>query len=138
MIKIVSLFLSLSLTIPTWASCPNPVIKLEKGQEAPCLGYLFSPEKERELYKKNEERKITLKQLRVQDDLIKVYKKDIKSLEKINDKQKEKITLWKKTAEKTTKELVESEEGRGTRDWIFFALGVVATGFSAYVLDKVR
>lgn len=132
------LILQAFLVTSLQAECPKAVTKLKSGQKAPCTGYLFSPEKEQELYKQKEELKITLKQLQIQKDLTELHKKNSDTILDVVEKEQKKTEIWRKAAEDSTSKLIKSEEGRGKRDLIFLILGVIVTGTAAYTLDKVK
>ena len=126
------------LLLPARAECQKPVTKLERGANAPCDGYLFSPKKEKEVAQLNENNKLTLEKLSIYEDLVSHYKKDNKLVEEIVTKERAKTELWRKAAEDSTKQLIESEGKRGKRDWLFFILGIFVTGAAAYTLDKIE
>lgn len=72
MLKIITIIMTSSSL--AWANCPKPVTHLEQGSIVPCEGYLFSPEKEQEVYYKLER---------------------IKTLEEINQLQEERFNHTK-------------------------------------------
>lgn len=110
-----------------FADCPQPVTLLEKDSPAPCKGYLFSPSKELEVRVINEDNKILKKTVENKDKQIKLLSTDINDVEAIVSKEREKSELWRGRAEDSTKKLIESESGRGTRDLLMVIGGVLLT-----------
>lgn len=133
--RIISLVLSMALTTPVWA-CEQNVKYLEKGQEAPCNGYLFSPKKELELRLLDTQYKYTLEELKLKDNQILLYKqKSEYSFRQIRLEQ-EKSELWRDLAEKNTLTLVSLQEDRGKRDWLFFVGGILATVGAGWAIGQ--
>ncbi len=56
-IKINLVFLLIAPNV-TFAQCDKPVTHVKEGEIVPCTGYLFTPEKEKEIYHKLEDAKI--------------------------------------------------------------------------------
>jgi hypothetical protein len=103
------------------------VTVLNKAEKAPCRGYLFSPEKEKEVYIKIEENKLLKKEIELKDLKIEFFLTDVKDVEAISKREAEKAELWRVRAEDSTKKLVESESKRGMRDILFLILGIGLT-----------
>lgn len=135
---LVTVLIATLLPLNSFAKCTQPATKLVKGQKSPCTGVLFSPEKEKQIRVDKEKNKITLEQLGIQNNIIKIYRKDSKEIESIIDKESQKAELWRNAAEESTQKLIKSESGRGKRDWLFFVLGILTTGVAAYGLSKVK
>lgn len=135
--KIISIILGASLTASAFAQCP-PVTPLEKGDKAPCSGYLFTPEKELELRIKNEEYKILIEQVKLYLQQNEVYKKELQTSEAIIAKEREKAELWRAAAEKSTEKYLKVEEGRTVRDWTFLVSGIVLTVAAGYAVGAAN
>lgn len=133
--KLLAVLLSLSLTTKAFSEC-KPVTPLNKGDVAPCTGYLFTPEKELELRIKNEEYKILLEQSKLYLQQKELYQSQIADLEKIATKEREKSELWRNAAETTTEKYVKLEESRTTRDWVFLVSGVGLTVLSGWAIGQ--
>lgn len=120
-------------------ACPQPVTPLKKGEQAPCTGFLFSPEKELELRIRNEEYKLLLEQSNLYLQQKELFVKELATTEKIAEKEREKAEIWRKLAEESSLKYIESEEDRGFRDWLFLIAGVgltVAAGYAVGAASK--
>lgn len=137
--KIVSGILSLVMfSTPTLSlACEKNVYRLVKDQAAPCDGYLFSPQKELELRLLDTEHKFTLKELELYKNSTELYRTREGISDTILKKEQEKSELWRNAAEKSTLQLVALEEKRVSRDWVFFAGGILATVAAGYALGQV-
>ena len=139
--QILITFLTITLMLPSqvYGDCVKPATVMTKGQIAPCAGILLSKEKEKEIRQDKEKHKLTLEQLGVRNQMIEIYKKDINDVESIVSKERKKAEIWRQRAEKSTEKLIESESGRGRRDWMFYLLGaltVVGAGFAVGAASK--
>ena len=119
--------ISLLISTEVFAGCPKPVTPLQQGEAAPCEGFLFSPEKEREIRGVNEEYKLLLEQTKLYLEQKELYKKELDESEKIIEKEQEKSEKWRDAAEKATEKYTAQEESRGTRDLLFLIGGVLLT-----------
>lgn len=133
--QIISIVLGVSLSTSAFGDC-KPVTPLEKGEPAPCMGYLFTPEKELELRIKNEEYKLLMEQTKLYIQQNELYKKELETTEVIVNKERQKAELWRTTAESATEKYVKLEEGRTTRDWVFLVSGVVLTVASGWAIGQ--
>lgn len=122
------LFSNLSFADDT--TCKDAVVFLKKGEPAPCTGYHFSPEAEKNaskafddakyykelsdlLHSKNE---LYLKQINILDQRLMLYVKSTNELaEEVTRKRNE--DFWQKT--------------------IYFGLGVAVTGLSVYATKEL-
>lgn len=136
--RLLCVILALNLAVPvTWAAeCPKPVTQLQEGQAAPCKGSLFSPEKEQEVRIKVEEHKLMEKEIKLKDLTITRLYDDMEKGDEIINLEREKAELWRHRAEDSTQKLIEANDGRGKRDWLFFALGILATGVAGYAIGQ--
>lgn len=136
--KLLVLILSSCLVLPTpaYANCQQNVKVLHKGEEAPCRGFLFSPEKELEVRIAIQDKELQKQEIEIKDKKIKLLLKDLSTVESIIDKEREKSELWRIRAEESTKKLIESEEGRGKRDFWFVVLGVALTVGAGYAVGQ--
>ena len=128
--KLLTLILVFSMTqagTVLAAECTKNVQHLKAGEKAPCTGFLFSPKKEEELRKDNEELKLLRTETQLKDKKIKLISSEITDLEYILDKEKQKGKLWQEQAITSTEQLIKAESGRGTRDALFIGLGVLLT-----------
>lgn len=119
-------------------ACPKPVTFLRNGEVASCDGYLFSPEKERELRLLNEDYKLVTEELVLKDKMITNYKTQAENAEFIAAKEAEKAELWRNKAEDSTKKFITKEEGRGRRDWLFLVSGVILTVAAGWALGQAH
>jgi hypothetical protein len=136
--KLAVLILSLSLAIPTpvYAKCEKQVKLLNVGDKAPCRGFLFSPEKELDIRIVIQESELQDKEIEYKDKKIKLLLKDLTVVDSIIDKERQKSELWRIRAEESTLKLVESEQGRGKRDFWFVVLGVALTVGAGYAVGQ--
>lgn len=127
--RLLAVMLSLSLVVPinSYAKCDNEVTLLNRGDIAPCRGFLFSPEKEQEVYIIKEDYKLLEKKLEFKDKTIKLLQKDVLDVETIVGKEQEKSELWRNLAEKNTLLLIKENKNRGKRDFWMIILGVALT-----------
>lgn len=118
-------------------TCAQPVFHLLPNQAAPCEGYLFSPEKEKELRLMNEDYTFVKQELDLREKQVDKLQQSVTLLEQVNEKEQEKSELWRAKAEDSTKKYMESEDGRGRRDLIFLLGGVVLTCAAAWAVGQV-
>jgi len=97
--RLLTLISSIILSLNVNASCQQPVKYLEQGSQAPCSGYLFSPEKEAELRLMSENEVLKDKKMKLLEDQIILS-------ESIIVKERERSELWRNAAEESTKKLV--------------------------------
>ncbi len=120
------------------AECKNPVTALEQGAQAPCRGYLFTPEKEKELRLLNEDYKLLKDEVDYKNNKIKLLGENLRLSDDILQKERERTELWRVTAEKSTLQLVKANEGQGRRDLWMILLGVGITVGAGYALGQVN
>lgn len=120
------------------AECPKPVTALEQGAQAPCTGFLFTKEKEKEVRLMAEDYKLLQEELEYKNKKIELTLKDLRLSDDIIQKEREKGELWRLTAEKSTLELVKSNEGQGKRDIWMILLGIGLTVGAGYALGQVK
>lgn len=114
----------------TFANCDKPVTKLDKGQEAPCSGYIFSPDKELEVRTEVEENKLLKKEVELKDKKIERLEKLTFESDKIIELEQNKTELWKTKAEDTTKKLIEANNSNITKDVVLVLTGIGITAGS--------
>lgn len=131
MSKILKIFLItlVSISLPTTSFGNNEVLYLEKGSPAPFQGFLFPKEKAEELRKMNIEfdaiKNINLsleKSVKLQQDNIELSNNKNKILLDQNDN--------------LAKSLFEARQVTSLEKFLYFGLGVVLTGVTAYGLQK--
>lgn len=120
-------YLLILLLIPSIALAQ--VKHLNKNDKAPFSGYLFSPDKEAEVRKTNEDYKTLVlvdqnnqKLFKLKDDQIGIM-----------DKQ---ITLWRTQSQDLSKQLVERENSSFWKQTLFFGLGAIVTTAIVYGVNK--
>lgn len=134
--KIISIVIGASLTTSAFADC-QPVTPVNAGETAPCTGYIFTPEKERELRIMKEDYKALLEESKIWIQQNDMYKKEIEVTDQIVIKEQQKAELWRAAAETATEKYVKLEESRTTRDWIFLVSGVVLTVAAAWSMGQI-
>ncbi len=120
----------------SFADCVRPVSPITQGEQAPCTGFLFSPQKERELRLLNEEYQMLLEQSKLYIQQRDLYVKELKETDSIVEKERQKAELWRKVAEDTTLKYTEVQDNRGKRDWLFLATGVVLTVAAGWAVGQ--
>lgn len=125
--KLITYFLIL---VSTTCFADPVVVSLDKGQVAPFDGYLFTPEKEKEL--------------RLLDSNVNYYKSLSDSLNTINkvqgdslDKMQERITLRDTQIDNLTKRVNDSDTGFFTKAG-YFIFGAVVTGLIAQSIYRTK
>ena len=136
--KLLHLVLAICIPITTLAECPKPVTLLEQGAQAPCTGFLFSREKEKEVRLIVEDYKLLQEELEIKNKKIELTLKDLRLSDDIIQKEREKTELWRLTAEKSTLELVKLNESQGKRDIWMIILGIGLTVGAGYALGQVK
>lgn len=96
--RLVTLIISALFTINVSANCQQPVKYLEQGTQAPCSGYLFSPEKEAEL-------RLIDQNAVLKDKKMKLLEEQLDLSEKITIKERERAEMWRIAAEESSKKL---------------------------------
>ena len=121
-----------------FAACPSPVSLLQEKDQAPCKGWLFSPEKELEVRTSLEDYKLIQQEIVIKNKMLDNLGFQVKTMEEIYAKESQKTELWRNKAEDSTKKLIDSEDGRGKRDWLFFILGIVTTVAAGWTVKQVN
>lgn len=136
--KLVTLITLLSYLAGEWAfaACSQPVTLLQENTPAPCRGYLFTPEKEHEVFKLKENYKLLNEELGIKDKQLNIYKNNDAVVQEAIKLEQQKSELWRAKAEDSTKKLIESESGRGTRDILFIGLGVLLTIGAGFAIGQ--
>lgn len=136
--KLLSLLLALSLAAPleVRAECSKQVTLLEQGTPAPCKGFLFSPEKEQQVYLLNEKYKLIQQELDLKNQFIDRYKKDSALMDDILEKERQKSELWRTTAVQSTTQLIEVKENQGKRDMWMILTGVALTVLAGWSVGQ--
>lgn len=129
--KLLSLVLAVSLGLPMHAyadtTCPKPVTLLNTGAQAPCKGFLFSPEEEQKMYLLDQNSKLMQQELDAKTKYIDIVNKEITDYQTVVDKEKQQSELWRKAAEDSTQKLVEVQSHTWQRDLLIFGLGILTT-----------
>lgn len=121
--KSLSLFLSIFLYLQySFGDCSKPVQYLTEGKPAPCTGYLFSPEKEKEVRQKVEDHSRLLELAKKQDELITIQDLRLAKQIEINDN----LRKQNQHMENTTM----------TEKLLWFGAGVLLTGSAVYILQR--
>jgi predicted DNA-binding ArsR family transcriptional regulator len=105
----------------SYANCKNSVTFLEKGQEAPCDGFLFTPEKE--------------KDVRYLDLSVNYYKTLTSKQNEVIEIMDKRITNLQEHNNLLSDELNKKEKAVFLQSTLYFVLGIAVTKF-AY--DNVR
>lgn len=128
------IILSFFISSLSFAECLKPVQIVEKGNSATCTGFLFSPDKEREVRTKVTDYELLLQR---QDLLIQqkeLYKELYEKSETQITLEREKTETWKQAATKATNELMSTQNSRMQRDYLFFGAGILTTLLAGYAL----
>ena len=134
--KLLAILLSLSMPLSSFADCIKPVTSLEQGAQAPCKGYLFTPEKELEVRLTVKEAELLKAETEALNLIVDRYKKKDVEFNKIIDLQIDKTELWKTKAEDITLKYVAIEENRTKRDFWMVVLGVALTVGAGYAVGQ--
>jgi len=133
---VLTLIFSLICPVNSLASCTKPVQELQEGQKAPCRGYLFSPTKEQYVRIQVEDNALLKKEIELKDLKVTILYEDMGKSNEIVNKEREKTELWRLRAEDSTKKLIESEDGRGSRDFLMVILGVALTVGAGFAIGQ--
>jgi hypothetical protein len=120
------------------ASCAQPVYHLNPGQPAACEGYLFSPEKEKQLRLLQETSDFIQQEADLKDKEITLYKQKTVDLAAAEKEEAQKAEIWRKSAEDSTQKLVEADKDRSFRDWAFLAAGILLTVGAGYAVGQAH
>lgn len=136
--KIASIMIVLSLLCsPVYATtCPQPVMLLEKGQDAPCKGFFFSPEKEKEVRIKTISYEEIMEMTKLHIQKQEILKEQLLLTTKEAKKERQKAELWRVRAETSTERLIENEDRFWMRDGFFFGSGIAMTVLSAWAVGQ--
>lgn len=136
--KLLCLMLTVCVSSTAFAECIKPVTLLEQGAPAPCSGFLFTKDKEKEVRLIVEDHKLLEQELEIKNKKIELLLKDLSLSDLIIQKEREKSELWRLTAEKSTLELTKTNENQGNRDLWMIILGVGLTVGAGYALGQVK
>ena len=118
--------------------CGQAVSSLNKGQPAPCAGFLFSPDKELEVRTKVQQYDNMQQESDIKDKQIQLYQSNAQIYEEVAKKQQQEVELYRKKAEDSTEKYIAAENSVGLRDALFFGLGVTSILFGAWVVKQVK
>lgn len=138
--KLLSLLLILCIATPleVVAACKQPVTLLEETTPAPCRGFLFSPDKAKEVTNLSEQLEFANETIKMREHQVELLKKDVADVESIIDKERKKSDLWKVTAEDTTMKLIHVNDNQGKRDGLVFAGGFLAAMLAVWAAGQLR
>lgn len=121
---------------PAYGQCPKPVSVLNKGDEAPCKGFLFSPEKESEIRETNMKYRLLMEETKLHIQRSELWKNQAELSDKIAEKEAQKAELWRGKAYEMTEKYMEAEDNRGKRDLFFLIGGVILTVAAGYAVGQ--
>jgi hypothetical protein len=119
------------------ASCPAPVTLLNEGDKAPCFGYLFTKEKEDELYKVNENYKLLTQEDTLKDKKINDLQTEITNLNSSLTLSQQQSQLWQDKSISITDKYTQLEDSRGKRDLMFAGAGILLMLISAIAYGQI-
>jgi hypothetical protein len=124
-----NLVLMTMLLIFNTALACDPVKFVEKGAAAPCTGYLFTPEKEKEVRMQvidlQYEKELSLSK----DRQIELYKKE-------NAILTERYQIWSVEAKALSSDLSKERNSTFWRNTLYFALGMLITTGVTYAVNQ--
>lgn len=118
------------------ANCSSPVSLLEKDAPAPCRGYLFTPEKEKQVRLMNEDYKLLQEELEIKNKQLDLYKLQVTNLAQAADLSEKKSALWQTKAQEAVERTVNLEQSRQTRDFLFILGGVALTVLAGWAVGQ--
>lgn len=127
-----------SLLIASVSLCPKSVIPLEKGQESPCQGYLFSLEKEQELRIKNENYKLLEQEVNIYKKQNDNLNQQINNYEFIIKKEQEKTDKWRTMAETSTEKYLKQDSFKETYILGYVISGILLTTLAGWSLGQIK
>jgi hypothetical protein len=134
--KLLIFNLVLFLSAQSYANCLKPVTYLDKGTSAPCEGFLFSREKEREVRLLTQDYDFLKEEVEAKDKKIQLILKDLALTESIITQERNKAELWRTRAEQSTLALVKETDSRASRDWWMILLGVGLTVGAGWAIGQ--
>jgi hypothetical protein len=132
-----STFLASAL-IASLSLCPKNVTPLQKGEAAPCQGYLFSPEKEQELRLKNENYKLLEQENTIYKKQNSNLNEQINNYEFIIKKEQEKAEKWRSQAERSTEKYLNQQSNSDYYIVGYVLAGVLLTSLSGWSLGQLN
>ena len=121
-----AIILSISICFPAYAA---DVKYVKEGEPVPYTGYLFTPEKEKEL--------------RLLDDKLSLSEQKINLLKSTNELQTQlidngnkRIEIYQKQVDYLGEKVVSTEDKSFWKSTLYFTLGAVLTGAVAYGLSQ--
>lgn len=119
-------------------SCPSTVSLLDQGQPSPCRGYLFSPDKELELFKINEDYKLLKEIDLLKDKKIVFLQEQLKDVEQSYTYQKQETTLYQTQANTYALKYEQDKSDQSLRDALFYGGGVVTTVIMVLLVNFIN
>ena len=92
--------------------------------------YVYSEDCHREVGK-------LVKESEIRKEQVEKLNKAIELKDLTIQKQEERVELWMNTSEKLEKKVTSWERWKEAHQWMYFGLGVLATGLSVYLAGKV-
>lgn len=118
--------------------CQKPVISLFEYQPAPCTGYLFSPEKEKEVRLMNEDYKLATEEIELLDKQVALYKSQQASLESIIASEKQRADLWETKANDYATKFIKERDKSDLSNILYFSLGIVTTILISWSVGQIH
>ncbi len=134
--KAVTLLVLSLYSTSVFGNCSKPVTPLNKGEPAPCQGFLFSPEKEKEIRLINEDYKVLTEQAKLFATKAELQAQQLKYMEEAFQKETERAEIWKKTAVEATDKNTKLEQSRSQRDWLFLSGGILLTVVAGFAVGQ--
>lgn len=111
-------------------SCSEAVVLLKKGEPAPCTGFLFSPDAEKNASKAFDDAKYYKELSELLHNKNDLYLKQINILD-------ERLMLYMKSTNELAEEVTRKRNEDFWQKTIYFGLGVAVTGLSIYAAKEL-
>jgi hypothetical protein len=122
-------FLVLILLTSTASFACDPVKYVEKGQPAPCTGYVFTPDKEKEV-------RLKVVELDFYKDLVTLKERQLVAIKEENDIITKRYDLWKKESDSLSRDLSKERSNNFWRTSLYFVLGAAVTTGITYAVRR--
>lgn len=122
-------FLLYIFSFKALAKCDKPVTYLLEGSQAPCTGFLFTPEQEAKV-------RLADLDLSIQKEINAIQQQQLGILKEDNKLLSEQNNLWRNRAEDSTKRLIESESNKTWKMFLYFLAGAAVTTAITYGVNQ--
>lgn len=128
----------LCTTTSAFAECEKAVTYLAQATPAPCAGFLFSPAKEQAVRAEHEDYKLLTEQSANYKAQLQNNKEQFKKYDELIVAEEKAGLHWQAQYDIEHNRNVKLKDEQHTRDWIWFAGGIITSVAIGYALNRSK